>query len=120
MYRYDDQDVFNRHTDGNWPGYSLREDRQEMQEWPGHVRSGLTMLLYLNGPEDGVQGGHTRLLHRHGAVDVVPKKGSALFFRHGFGPTSVVHEGCRVSGSVPKYVARINVMYDWSAVPHVA
>ena len=119
MYRYDDQDVFNRHTDGNWPGYSLSEDRSEMLEWPGHLRSGLTMLLYLNGPEDGVQGGHTRLLYRQGAVDVVPKKGSALFFRHGFGPTSVVHEGCRVSGPVPKYVARINVMYDWSAAPHV-
>jgi hypothetical protein len=120
MYRYDDQDVFNRHTDGNWPGYSLSEDRTAMQEWPSNLRSGLTMLLYLNGPEDGVQGGHTRLLHRHGAVDVVPKKGSALFFRHGFGPTSVVHEGCRVSGPVPKYVARINVMYDWHAAPHVA
>ncbi|MGY0196024.1 hypothetical protein ACWA7J_13245 [Leptothrix sp. BB-4] len=93
MYRYDDQDVFNRHTDGDWPGYGLSPDRTAMVEWPG-LRSGLTMLLYLNGPEDGVEGGCTRL---HGAngrvVDVTPRKGSALFFRHGFGPGSVMHEG---------------------------
>ena len=112
MYRYDDGDVFNRHTDGDWPGYSLDEDRHTMLEW-GAGRSALTMLLYLNGPKDGVQGGHTRLYRRDGsAVDVVPDKGSALFFRHGFGLDSVVHVGTQVHGPVPKYVARINVMFE--------
>ena len=112
MYRYDNRDVFNRHTDGNWPGYSLSADRSRMEEWHPNVRSGLTMLLYLNGPADGVQGGSTRLFRRDGVVvDVQPVKGAALFFRHGFGEDSVVHEGCRVTGSVSKYVARINVMY---------
>lgn len=112
MYRYDNSDVFNRHTDGNWPGYSLSTDRSRMEEWHPNLRSGLTMLLYLNGPADGVQGGSTRLFRHDGAsVDVQPVKGGALFFRHGFGGDSVVHEGCRVTGSVSKYVARINVMY---------
>lgn len=112
MYRYDDSDVFNRHTDGNWPGYSLSGDQIRMQEWGPGLRSGLTMLLYLNGPQNGVQGGNTRLFAADGTcVDFVPVKGSALFFRHGFGADSVVHEGCRVSGKIPKYVARINVMY---------
>jgi len=112
MYRYDADDVFNRHTDGNWPGYSLSPDRSSMLEWSSGLRSGLTMLLYLNGPADGVVGGSTRLFGPGGLqVDVAPVKGSALFFRHGFGADSVVHEGCRVSGSVSKYVARINVMY---------
>jgi hypothetical protein len=112
MYRYDANDVFNRHTDGNWPGYGLSADRQAMVEWPPGLRSGLTMLLYLNGPADGVQGGSTRLFSRDGGhVDVEPVKGSALFFRHGFGLDSVVHEGRRVVGNVSKYVARINVMY---------
>ena len=112
MYRYDDQDIFNRHTDGDWPGYSLDHDRQLMHEWTG-VRSALTMLLYLNDSSDGVKGGHTRLLARDGRwVDVAPRKGSALFFRHGFGPESVIHIGDRVHGDVPKYVARINVMYE--------
>ena len=114
MYRYDDHDVFNLHTDGDWPGYSLSADRQDMIEWPG-IRSCLSMLLYLNDPDDGVQGGHTRLFRPdRGHVDVTPKKGSALFFRHGFGPHSVLHEGSRVFGDVPKYVARINVMYSFS------
>ena len=112
MYRYDDNDVFNIHTDGSWPGYGLSEDRADMLEWPQGVRSCLTMLLYLNGPQDGVQGGNTRLLRPDGsAADVQPHKGAALFFRHGFGPHSVRHIGCRVQGEVSKYVARINVMF---------
>ena len=112
MYRYDANDVFNRHTDGNWPGYGLSPDRQAMIEWGPGLRSGLTMLLYLNGPADGVQGGSTRLFCLDGQwLDVAPVKGSALFFRHGVGKESVVHEGCRVTGDVSKYVARINVMF---------
>lgn len=111
MYRYEDNDVFNRHIDGDWPGYGLDTERREMQEWPG-MRSALTMLLYLNDSADGVRGGNTRLLTRGGRwVDVEPRKGSALFFRHGFTPDSVVHIGDRVFGRVPKYVARINVLY---------
>jgi 2OG-Fe(II) oxygenase superfamily len=117
MYRYDDGDVFNRHTDGDWPGYGLSDDRSQMVQWVG-VHSALTMLLYLNGPEDRVQGGCTRLFRPDGSfVDVTPTKGSALFFRHGFGPGSVVHVGARVSGPVPKYVARINVMVQPPGVP---
>ncbi|MGI9152180.1 MAG: 2OG-Fe(II) oxygenase [Limnohabitans sp.] len=111
MYRYDDNDVFNRHIDGDWPGYSLDDARATMVEWTG-VRSALTMILYLNDPSDGVEGGNTRLLAKDGRwVDVVPAKGSALFFRHGFTPDSVIHIGDRVRGPVAKYVARINVMF---------
>lgn len=113
MYRYDDGDVFNRHTDGAWPGFSLDAERRRMLQWPAHLRSCLTMLLYLNGPDDGVQGGDTRLYRPDGShCDVRPVKGSALFFHHGFGPQSVLHVGCPVHGPVPKYVARINVMYE--------
>ena len=63
---------------------------------------------------DGVQGGHTRLFRRDGrGHDVTPSKGDALFFRHGFGPGSVGHVGMPVGPGTPKYVARINVMYDF-------
>lgn len=113
MYRYDDGDVFNRHVDGDWPGFGLAPDRRGMLQWPPALRSCLTMLLYLNGPDDGVQGGQTRLVRPDGSHhDVTPAKGGALFFRHGMGPHSVLHVGCPVRGPVPKYVARINVMYE--------
>lgn len=113
MYRYRDGDVFNRHIDGDWPGFELDETRCTLRQWPGRLRSALTMLLYLNGPAEGVQGGATRLLtHGGGHVDVTPERGSSLFFRHGFGPGSVPHVGCMVHGPVPKYVARINVMFE--------
>jgi hypothetical protein len=112
MYRYDQGDVFNRHIDGDWPAYRLSEDRSEMLEHPS-LRSYLTMLLYLNGPEDGVVGGSTKIMHANGSwVEVTPKKGSALFFRHGLHSKSVVHMGDRVLGQTPKYVARINVLYE--------
>ncbi len=116
MYRYDDGDVFNRHIDGEWPGFSLDVERRRMLQWPAHLRSCLTMLLYLNGPDDGVQGGDTRLYRPDGSVhDVRPTKGSALFFRHGFGPQSIQHVGRPIRGPVSKYVARINVMYAAAA-----
>ena len=114
MYRYDDGDVFNRHLDGDWPGFQLSADRAGMLQWPARLRSCLSLLLYLNGPADGVRGGHTRLFRRDGSWhDVEPGKGSALLFRHGFSPASVAHTGLPVSGPVSKYVARINVMYDF-------
>ena len=73
MYRYDTDDVFNRHIDGDWPGYGLTRNADDpaaqMAEWTD-CRSKLTMILYLNGPEDGVVGGQTRLFGRGGsAVD---------------------------------------------------
>ncbi|TFW16435.1 2OG-Fe(II) oxygenase [Duganella callida] len=115
MYRYDAGDVFNRHLDGDWPGYSLGPDGSRMEAWDG-LRSRLTMLLYLNDAGDGVKGGSTRLYGRGGSVvDVPPRKGSALFFRHGFSLDSVSHAGSRVGAGTPKYVARINVMYAQGA-----
>ena len=61
-----------------------------------------------------MRGGATRLFPSDGSapVDVAPRKGSALFFRHGFGENSVLHAGQPVSGTAPKYVARLNVLYE--------
>ena len=111
--QYDDGDVFNTHVDGDWPGYGVDEAGMHMVEWEG-CRSKLSMLLYLNGADEGVQGGETRLFSRRDPPDehdVCPKKGAALFFRHGFGPASVLHRGNVVRGPVAKYLARINVLY---------
>ena len=82
-----------------------------MVQWPG-LHSCLSMLLYLNGEEDGVEGGATRLFGRQGkVVDIAPRKGDALFFKHGFSIASVMHEGRPVTGAKPKYLARLNVLY---------
>lgn len=112
MYRYDSGDEFNLHIDGDWPGYGLSPDGTEMVQWPG-TYSKLTMLLYMNGTEDGIEGGETVLYDQsEPKASVRPKTGRALFFRHGSNRASVLHAGARLTGNVSKYVARINVMYD--------
>jgi predicted 2-oxoglutarate/Fe(II)-dependent dioxygenase YbiX len=113
MYRYDQGDEFNPHIDGDWPGYGLSTDGQGMVQWP-NTHSKLTMLLYMNGTEDGIEGGETVLFDQgQKQVSIAPKTGRALFFRHGSNRGSVLHAGARITGKVAKYVARINVMYDY-------
>lgn len=112
MYKYREGDEFRRHIDGTWPGYGVNASGDAIDTWPGS-QSRLSMLLYLNDADDGVEGGATRLWGRNGAtVDVQPRAGSALFFQHGFEIGSVMHAGLPVKGRAPKYVARINVLYD--------
>lgn len=112
MYRYDDGDVFNPHIDGDWPGFGLNPTTGEMEQWSG-TNSMLTMVLYLNGHEDGIDGGDTVLFDDgEPKVSVSPKTGRALFFRHGQTRGSVLHAGAPIRGRVSKYVARINVMFD--------
>lgn len=110
-YKYVQGCAFHWHTDGCWPAYELGDDGK-MVEVRGD-ESRFSMLLYLNGPSDGYEGGDTELASDEGdVVSVTPHKGDALFFRHGFGPDSVLHRGTPVTKAVvPKYVARINVMY---------
>lgn len=111
-YRYDRGDEFNLHIDGDWPGYGLSPDGSRMVQWAG-TYSMLTMLLYLNGAEDGLVGGSTTLYDKGELrASVTPRTGRALFFRHGSNRDSVLHAGETLTGEVPKYVARINVMYD--------
>ncbi|WP_435258335.1 2OG-Fe(II) oxygenase [Thioclava sp. FR2] len=112
-YRYDKGDEFNLHIDGDWPGFGLSQDGSSMVQWAG-THSMLTMLLYLNGAEDGLQGGSTTLYDQGELrATVTPKTGRSLFFRHGSNRDTVLHAGDRLTGDVPKYVARINVMYDF-------
>lgn len=112
-YRYTAGERFRPHVDGDWPGFGLTADRQGMEMW-AEGRSMLSMLLYLNGVEEGVEGGDTLLIEVDGRPvhRITPKAGRALFFRHGIHSRSVLHAGDSVSGDTPKYVARINVMYE--------
>ena len=113
-YKYDAGDVFNRHTDGAWPGQSVNPAGDGITTWDDvGVESKLSMVLYLSDSEP-VGGGHTRLYRFDGGtpVGVAPKKGRAPFFRHGLGPQSVLHAGLRLCGDSPKYVCRLNVLYQ--------
>jgi len=123
MYKYLENMHFKPHVDGDWPAYAVDEhdtNRMFVLDREKHGHSKLSMLLYLNDASDstdydGVEGGNTRLYSRQTggkSYEVSPRKGSALFFCHGFGPDSVLHEGCNVQGAKPKYVVRINVMYE--------
>lgn len=111
-YRYTEGDEFRPHVDGDWPGYYFNPKTKLIENWTTG-RSQLSMLLYLNGPQEGVEGGRTLLFDglsvKH---SVTPKSGSALFFRHGLHQESVLHAGEKVTGKVPKYVVRINIMYE--------
>lgn len=112
-YRYTKGQQFRPHIDGDWPGYGLDKSGEGMDVWTEGL-SMLSMLLYLNGSEEGVVGGETLLFDgqniRH---RVEPKAGRALFFRHGLHTESVMHAGDILQSEQPKYVARVNVMYAY-------
>jgi len=112
LFRYNEDDRFERHSDGVFPGQGANERGDGVDAWVG-TNSRLSMLLYLTDAGDGLRGGETRLwrLDGGGHVDVPPRKGSALFFQHGAGPGSVMHEGRPVEGAIPKYMTRMNVLY---------
>ena len=110
-YRYHDGQQFRPHIDGDWPGYGLDDSGRSMATWRDSY-SMMSMLIYLNGQREGIQGGDTLLFEgQHVRHRVTPKAGRALFFRHGLHTQSVLHAGAVVEGDQPKYVARVNVLY---------
>ena len=111
-YRYTSGQQFKPHLDGDWPGYFVDPETKQLECWKTG-RSMLSMLLYLNGQEEGVQGGDTLLIESGKVVRrVVPRGGRVLFFRHGIHPKSVLHAGDILGEGAAKYVVRINVMYQ--------
>ncbi len=111
VYKYEKGDFFDKHIDGDWPGYGI-DANNNMIEFE-NCKSKLSMLLYLNDDKNGIIGGATTLYNNnHEEINIQPKQGSALFFCHGFSENSVLHKGCELLSIVPKYVARINILYE--------
>jgi hypothetical protein len=111
-YRYTAGQQFRPHLDGDWPGFSVNSRTHTLEYWK-KGRSMLSMLLYLNGREEGVVGGDTLLLDGQTVMRRVnPVCGRALFFRHGIHAKSVLHAGDVLAEGTSKYVVRINVMYQ--------
>ncbi|GAA95533.1 uncharacterized protein L969DRAFT_307103 [Mixia osmundae IAM 14324] len=105
VYRYEPGQCFNPHYDE-----SVRDSAGRRSEW--------TLLIYLTGEQDGVQGGETAFydgesfggLQRAGRDIVVSlDRGAALLHRHG--AECLLHEGRPVLKGV-KWVLRSDVMFS--------
>lgn len=77
------------------------------------LKSEWTLLIYLTGIEDGVQGGETAFRTNEGKDIVVGlNRGTALLHRHG--RDCLLHEGKEVKGGV-KWVLRSDVLFGPSS-----
>ncbi|KAI0273563.1 hypothetical protein BC834DRAFT_966073 [Gloeopeniophorella convolvens] len=101
LYKYTPSQHFGPHYDD-----SVRDAKSgAVSEW--------TLLIYLTGAEDGVQGGETVFYtgNKAKASDAVIaplKRGTALLHRHG--NECLLHEGSQVRSGT-KYVLRSDVMF---------
>lgn len=118
LFRYSEGAVYRPHIDGSWPASGLSAATGEYVHDGGlpQRRSRLTLLLYLN---EGFEGGATTFFLPSAAAGggleargVVPQIGTCLCFPQG-NTASLVHEGSPVTSGV-KYVARTDVLYDFS------
>ncbi|KAH7099086.1 hypothetical protein BKA62DRAFT_325392 [Auriculariales sp. MPI-PUGE-AT-0066] len=108
VYRYEKGQSFGKHYDDS--------------VFVGGLRSEWTLLIYLTGVEDGVQGGETifypeaRVLSKRDAagktattvVPIAPVRGTALLHRHG--RECALHEGAEVLKGI-KWVLRSDVLF---------
>lgn len=97
IYAYSPGQLFKQHYDDEIidPGSGLKS------EW--------TLLIYLTGIEDGVQGGETAFRSKEGKEIVVHlNRGTALLHRHG--RDCLLHEGKEVSSGI-KWVLRSDVLF---------
>ncbi|KAF7304816.1 Fe2OG dioxygenase domain-containing protein [Mycena kentingensis (nom. inval.)] len=99
MYKYAPEQYFGPHYD------------DDCRDTMTGARSEWTLLIYLTGNEDGVEGGETLFYPKAKGKDpiVAPlKRGSALLHRHG--RDCLLHEGSAVRKGV-KYVLRSDIMF---------
>ncbi|KAF9053551.1 hypothetical protein BDZ89DRAFT_1056147 [Hymenopellis radicata] len=101
FYKYATDHYFGPHYDD----YVLDEQSGQMSEW--------TLLIYLTGQEDGVEGGQTIFYKdekcRPSETIIAPlTRGAALLHRHG--PDCMLHEGSKVLAGT-KYVLRSDLMF---------
>ncbi|KAG8891261.1 hypothetical protein FRC01_014799 [Tulasnella sp. 417] len=95
--KYVDGDFFEPHCDASY----RTPDHSEI--------SCLTLQLYLNGSQEGLEGGATQFLSkqkRDVSVDVNPRPGRALIFEQG----NLIHCGAKVLKG-EKYTIRTDLMY---------
>eukprot|EP00929_Paragymnodinium_shiwhaense_P119224 TRINITY_DN91104_c0_g1_i1.p1 TRINITY_DN91104_c0_g1~~TRINITY_DN91104_c0_g1_i1.p1 ORF type:complete len:251 (+),score=56.37 TRINITY_DN91104_c0_g1_i1:125-877(+) len=97
IYKYEPGDVFGQHIDGS--------------NVTSRGRTEYTLLVYLSGAAEGMQGGETAFYGAGGAelLRIAPVAGSALLHRHG--RACLLHEALPVTAGV-KYVLRSDVVFS--------
>ena len=96
LYAYEPGDVFGRHYDDN--------------NTIGGERTEYTLLVYLSGQAQGMEGGETAFYdsHQRELVRIIPVAGSALLHRHG--EACLLHEALAVTRGM-KWVLRSDVVF---------
>lgn len=120
FYRYQKDDFFKVHTDGDWPG-SRVINRQLIQDAYPDRWSKMTFLILLS---EDFKGGATqfwvnkndpkkpaRYEHETTVVDVRTPAGSVLCFPHGRHPLHCLHSSEQITEGV-KYIIRTDVLFE--------
>ena len=110
FYRYGKGDYFSLHTDGAWPGSSVKNRKLITDNYRDRF-SKMTFLLFLS---DDFDGGETTFLvdrKNESYVDVRTPKGGVLCFPHGTDPLHSLHASKKISRGV-KYIIRSDVLYE--------
>ena len=121
FYRYQEDDFFKFHVDGDWPGSKVIGDELITNAYDDRY-SKMTFLILLN---DDFEGGETRFLVNQGnpntpvrngdptkEVDVRTPAGGVLLFPHGRHPLSYIHSSTAITKGT-KYIIRTDLLFEW-------
>ena len=121
FYRYQEDDFFKFHVDGDWPGSKVVGDELITNAYDDRY-SRMTFLILLN---DNFEGGETRFLVnqdnpeapvRRGdpttEVDIRTPAGGVLLFPHGRHPLSYIHSSNAITKGT-KYIIRTDLLFEW-------
>lgn len=121
FYRYQEDDFFKFHVDGDWPGSKVVGDELITDAYDDRY-SKMTFLILLN---DDFEGGETRFLVNQDTpeqpvrrgdptteVDVRTPSGGVLLFPHGRHPQSYIHSSNAITKGT-KYIIRTDLLFEW-------
>lgn len=120
FYRYGEDDYFNPHSDGSWPGSRIIDNELVANAYPDRY-SQMTFLILLS---EDFQGGATRFLINADDpskpatagdnvtnVDIRTPAGSVLCFPHGMHPLHCIHSSVPITEGI-KYIIRTDVLFE--------
>lgn len=122
FYKYDEGDFFKVHTDGAWPGSSVKDNKLITDAYPDRF-SQMSFLILLN---EEFEGGTTqfyideenpskpaRNLSNAKIENIRTPTGGVLCFPHGMHPLHCLHSSDKILSGV-KYIIRTDVLFERS------